>query len=589
MRLVFSLAAFALAISLLTSCGGAGSPVPESTKAQAQAFAGNGVWWNPAESGSGIFVEAQGNTAVVAFYVYDDGGRPVWYSATGPLVAGTGGTFQFSADLLRFSGGQSAASAAPKTPVSTVIGRATVTFDGEQARIQVPGRSFSAEKFRRAGRHVPATANEPRTGIYWNPAEGGRGYTVEVADHALLLAVFHYAADGQPTWHLVSGPGAADGVSRPLEMVAYAGGQTLGGSYKPPSSAVSQGYLGVAFYGGCMGAIAFPQMAPVPISRFVFGTAPECEVPVAGGLSQVQALFEESTLASRGGSYQILQAISTTLPRRLLFAITTWTEVPSSPAGFPVGVLGTVSRANGISTTPQAGTQDPDAGTAYADKGQIQFVLDATPPRYTYNGDGIDIEHRSVDGQFAVQRRVVSIEKVPLAGKFTDAPKEFLGFFSLFAARPEVSFLPGAAYYRYVAVRTADVLALDDADGSTKTHPRSVTPFFSGSIEQFATAKPDLLDLSAGTIKTVKGLRCWIGNKAAPYKNSFGTTTSSGIDPTFRAVCQHNGSVYGGSFQPEGALIGALMPQANDLLSTPAPVYPVLNKWAVDSLSAMAP
>jgi hypothetical protein len=42
----------------------------------------SGTWWNPNESGTGIFIEVQDNFLVAAVFTGDAQGRPVWYTAT---------------------------------------------------------------------------------------------------------------------------------------------------------------------------------------------------------------------------------------------------------------------------------------------------------------------------------------------------------------------------------------------------------------------------------------------------------------------------------------------------------------------------
>lgn len=44
-----------------------------------------GWWWNPQESGMGFNIEDQNGTVVIATYVYDDGGNPIWYSGAGQI------------------------------------------------------------------------------------------------------------------------------------------------------------------------------------------------------------------------------------------------------------------------------------------------------------------------------------------------------------------------------------------------------------------------------------------------------------------------------------------------------------------------
>jgi hypothetical protein len=51
--------------------------------APAQAYTPeSGTWWNPNESGTGIFIEVQDNFLVAAVFTGDTQGRPVWYTAT---------------------------------------------------------------------------------------------------------------------------------------------------------------------------------------------------------------------------------------------------------------------------------------------------------------------------------------------------------------------------------------------------------------------------------------------------------------------------------------------------------------------------
>lgn len=62
----------------------------------------SGWWWNPDESGSGYSVELQGNNLFLVGFMYDDGGRPVWYYSAGPMTDPT--TYQ--GDVLQFANGQ---------------------------------------------------------------------------------------------------------------------------------------------------------------------------------------------------------------------------------------------------------------------------------------------------------------------------------------------------------------------------------------------------------------------------------------------------------------------------------------------------
>lgn len=266
---------------LMVACGG-GEPAEDiAAKADVSTFKANGIWWNPAEAGSGFFFEAQGATGVVTFYSYETGGRPIWYMASGPFTGSADGKFQFSGALLRYSGGQPGGSLAPKTPTSTQVGTTTIVFNGETAQVQVPGRAYSAEKFNRAGKFTAATGTQPETGIFWNPDQSGRGYVIEVANGAATVAVFHYADDGQPVWNLVVAPLPAAGQGAKGTFMAYSGGQPLGGAHKTPTAS-EQGTFAVLFGEPCNGKLGFPNMSPMAVKRFAFGSlaaGAECRTP----------------------------------------------------------------------------------------------------------------------------------------------------------------------------------------------------------------------------------------------------------------------------------------------------------------------
>ncbi len=270
----------------IAACGGGGADdaVTEAqwVKAELAAFQGNGSYWNPALSGTGFFFEAQGGLGVATFYMYEANGRSVWYSALGNLTPGAGAKYQFQGQLLRYAGGQAANSTVARLPTSTVVGSVTVAFDGENAIVSLPGRSYSASKFHRAGEAGGPAAWQPETGIYWNPAESGRGYTIEVNKDYASVAVFHYDSDGQPIWHLVGAqlPGSS-ALAASGNFVSFSGGQTLTSSYRQPTQA-PQGTFSLSFLEACKGKVGFPGMAQVPVQRFAFGSlAPgkECRTP----------------------------------------------------------------------------------------------------------------------------------------------------------------------------------------------------------------------------------------------------------------------------------------------------------------------
>jgi len=60
-----------------------------------------GLWWNPAESGSGYGLDYRNGTLVVTVYSYKPNGEPQWYVASGPLKGTT-----FTGTLDKYAFGQ---------------------------------------------------------------------------------------------------------------------------------------------------------------------------------------------------------------------------------------------------------------------------------------------------------------------------------------------------------------------------------------------------------------------------------------------------------------------------------------------------
>ena len=268
-----------------------GTPPPQiiekSAKAAADNFRGNGWWWGGAsQSGTGFFIEAQGDIAFVTFFMYDDAGKAIWYSASGVLTSLTGGSYAFSGDLLSFRGGQAASSNTPSAPTSQAAGRLSITFSSATtATVQLPARSFAAQRFDFAGLNGTVTGNQPELGWYWNAAQSGRGYAIEVQNGTMFLAMFHYNADGSPTWNLYNGPAAASGTFGG-DFLAFTGGQSLGGAYRAPNPATATAGFNGAFTSPCQGKLTFPgNPVQTSVTRFAFGVtnAQACRSGGSGG------------------------------------------------------------------------------------------------------------------------------------------------------------------------------------------------------------------------------------------------------------------------------------------------------------------
>jgi hypothetical protein len=280
---------------LLAACGGGdGGPVnlaANKQKADVRSFTGHGVYWVPSEPGTGFFFEAQGDVAIVTFYMYESNGRPVWYSAFGSFSDGGGSKFEFSGELQRFSGGQRDSSTLVKAPTSTSMGAVSITFNGDNASVRLPQRNFNAEKFYKAGQ-PGAAARQPETGIYWNPSESGRGYTIEVSGGVAAVGYFHYADDGQPTWHLSVFALSPTTTYVSGDWMTYTGGQALTGAYKAPA-ATSGGIAFMGFKDACAGSLGSPIKSQGWVKRFGFGPGSGCRASTPAQTAWSPAAYVE--------------------------------------------------------------------------------------------------------------------------------------------------------------------------------------------------------------------------------------------------------------------------------------------------------
>ena len=91
-----------------------------------------GNWWNPGESGWGIYVNHQGNIAFATLFTYDGNGRPMWAMMSGLLQA-DGRTY--AGDLQQVTGPPF--NAQPFTPITGAnvfrVGTMSLTFSSERS------------------------------------------------------------------------------------------------------------------------------------------------------------------------------------------------------------------------------------------------------------------------------------------------------------------------------------------------------------------------------------------------------------------------------------------------------------------------
>jgi hypothetical protein len=111
----------------------------------------------------------------------------------------------------------------------------------------------------------------PQAGFWYNPAESGRGYVIEIHGSNLFIGGFMYGANGNAVWYS-SGPAAmANSTTYINTWQQYGGGQTLTGSYQAPSIVnANVGALTIQFTSATEGTLTLPTGTQIPITRFPF-------------------------------------------------------------------------------------------------------------------------------------------------------------------------------------------------------------------------------------------------------------------------------------------------------------------------------
>jgi hypothetical protein len=110
----------------------------------------------------------------------------------------------------------------------------------------------------------------PETGWYWDDTAGGQGFGIEILNGRLFIGGFLYDAQGNPIWFVANGALAANGTDFVADMQEWQGGQTLTGSYRPPTQIASPGTINLSWISNTQlvmrwpGGFRFLKRYPIP-------------------------------------------------------------------------------------------------------------------------------------------------------------------------------------------------------------------------------------------------------------------------------------------------------------------------------------
>ncbi len=262
--------------------------------AHARAAPASGYWWNPAEGGRGYVVEVEGSALFFAGFLYDSSGRATWVSSRGVMASNT----QYSGSLNAYSGGQTLTGAYQPAVIGPSLGAVAINFTSDtHATLTWPGGTLPIQRydFGPGGAAAAQPVSSPQAGYWWNPGEGGRGYSIEVQGGSMYLAAYMYDAGGNPLWYLASGAMSSASLFQG-NWTQYAGGQTLTGAFHSASVVnANVGTVSVQFSDSLNATLTLPDGRQIPLTRFNFGltdpvfysSAPGAALPGAAELTAV--------------------------------------------------------------------------------------------------------------------------------------------------------------------------------------------------------------------------------------------------------------------------------------------------------------
>lgn len=216
-----------------------------------------GLWWNENESGWGMSLTQQGPIVFVAWYTYDETGKPTWLVMSSCPLIGSACT----GDIYKVSGGTSLGvpwNGASK--VVTKVGTGTLSFsDNDTGTFSYSvnggsGMRTITRQFFANGTTLP-TINY--SALWWNANEPGWGVAVTQQYGTIFATLYTYDTSGTPVWYVASNcPIIGKGCAGDLYQVT--GGSTPTSAWNAPNKFVAKvGTISFMFTDGSNGVMSY--------------------------------------------------------------------------------------------------------------------------------------------------------------------------------------------------------------------------------------------------------------------------------------------------------------------------------------------
>lgn len=260
--------------------------------ASAQTAMKTATWWNPDESGWGLFTIDQGSSLAAGWFTYDADGEPTWFLLSGVAPRADG---SYQGDLLRFTGVPFPQIAGQSANPPTVLGQATLSFQSETAMTfaySVNGQNTTKALTRfgfngndllcKSSTGSRATATN-YSDLWYSASTNGWGLHISHLNNDLYATWYTYDLDGEAFFAIGATQRQADGsYTGPLLRQRNGTPFTQINGTAPSTQADTIGTVTIRFTNGTTGTFSYTVgnvTQTKPIERLQFGsTAAVCEV-----------------------------------------------------------------------------------------------------------------------------------------------------------------------------------------------------------------------------------------------------------------------------------------------------------------------
>ncbi|MGQ0800859.1 MAG: nidogen-like domain-containing protein, partial [Pseudomarimonas sp.] len=170
------------------------------------------TWWDPSESGWGLFTADQGNVLATGWFTYDSDGEPTWFLLT---PSGRGADGSYVGSIERYTGVPFDRTPGNAAETSAILGQGSVRFSGtEQLSLTytVNGTTqtkslsrfpFAASELRCTASPTPSRATATNfSDLWWGGATGSVGWGLHMShiDNNLFATWYTYDSDREPVF-----------------------------------------------------------------------------------------------------------------------------------------------------------------------------------------------------------------------------------------------------------------------------------------------------------------------------------------------------------------------------------------------------